>query len=167
MSETDELPKIPEMILRSVRHTLCSLRYALCILFTAFLLSFPIKALIADYYYNRVSVILDNKSTDYLDVKEISAGTMSDYLAAIKSLEKAVNIHASVGNLAQLSSPFPKSKKPPKNPPPKPRHRSNRYLNCAAMLIQKGLFPWQAMTSLRTDHHGWGVANASALCLHQ
>lgn len=72
---------------------LCSLRYALCILFIAFLLSFPVKAFIADYHYNRVSAILDNKSTDYLDVKDMSAGAMPDYLAAIKSLEKAVNLH--------------------------------------------------------------------------
>jgi tetratricopeptide (TPR) repeat protein len=69
------------------------LRYALCILFTAFLLSFPVRAFIADYYYNRVSAILDNKSTEYLDVKEISAGTMPDYLAAIKSLEKSATLH--------------------------------------------------------------------------
>ena len=64
----------------------------LAVLLTAWLISFPIKAFIADYYYNRVSVILDNKSTDYLDVKEISAGTMSDYLAAIKSLEKSTTL---------------------------------------------------------------------------
>src|SRR3972149_9163703 len=64
----------------------------LAVLLTAWLISFPIKAFIADYYYNRVSVILDNKSTDYRDVKEISAGTMSDYLAAIKSLEKSTTL---------------------------------------------------------------------------
>src|SRR3990170_3112355 len=95
MSQNNKLPEIIKRMktLYPMRFALCSLRYALCILFTAFLLSFPIKALIADYYYNRVSVILDNKSTDYLDVKEISAGTMPDYLAAIKSLEKSTTLH--------------------------------------------------------------------------
>lgn len=58
-------------------------------LFIGILLSFPVRALMADYYYNRVEHVLDDKSTDYLDVQPISADTMSNYINAIKYMENA------------------------------------------------------------------------------
>lgn len=55
----------------------------------AVLLFFPLKMLIADYYHSRVAYILDDKSTEYLDMKDISGDTISDYNDAINSLKKA------------------------------------------------------------------------------
>ncbi|MBI5204614.1 MAG: tetratricopeptide repeat protein [Nitrospirae bacterium] len=55
-------------------------------------LSFPARALMADYYYNRVSRILDDRSTEHRDFKAISGDTMASYNDAIKSLNKAAAI---------------------------------------------------------------------------
>ncbi|MBI4653446.1 MAG: hypothetical protein HY752_00365 [Nitrospirae bacterium] len=45
--------------------------------------------LIADYYHSRVAYILDDKSTEYFDMKGISGDTISDYNDALLSLKKA------------------------------------------------------------------------------
>ena len=59
------------------------------VLLIGFLLSFPVRDLMADYYYRRVTYILDDKSTEYLDVQTISANTMANYNAATGFLKKA------------------------------------------------------------------------------
>ncbi len=53
------------------------------------LLSFPVRDLAADYYYQRTAHILDDQTTEGLDVMPISASSMPAYLAAIVSLKKA------------------------------------------------------------------------------
>ena len=67
----------------------CSLRLALCLLLIGILLSFPVRDLMADYYYRRVAYVLDDKSTEYLDVQTISANTLANYTAATGYLKKA------------------------------------------------------------------------------
>lgn len=62
------------------------------VLITCFLLSFPARMLMADYYYSRVSRILDDRSTEHRDFKTISGDTMASYNDAIKSLNKAAAI---------------------------------------------------------------------------
>lgn len=62
------------------------------ILTTSILLSFPFRMLIADYCYNRVDYILDNKSTERWDLLEISEDTMIYYTDSIKSLKNAAAI---------------------------------------------------------------------------
>lgn len=59
------------------------------VLLIGFLLSFPVRDLMADYYYRRVAYVLDDKSTEYLDVQTISANTMANYNAATGFLKKA------------------------------------------------------------------------------
>lgn len=60
------------------------------VFFIGILLSFPVRNLVADYYYNRVVDILDDKSTEYLDIKTISGDSIADYKDAMRSIEKAV-----------------------------------------------------------------------------
>jgi tetratricopeptide (TPR) repeat protein len=55
-------------------------------------LSFPIRDLTADYYYRQVPDILDDETTEGLDVMLISERTMPAYLAAIGALQKAAAI---------------------------------------------------------------------------
>lgn len=59
------------------------------------LLLFPIRMLMADYYYNRVSGILDDKSTEQMDLLVISGETILNYNQSIKSLEKAAALDPS------------------------------------------------------------------------
>ena len=63
----------------------------LLLLSTLFLLSFPLRDLIADHYYRQVTVLLDDKTTEDLDVMLISEKSMPAYLAAIDALQKAVS----------------------------------------------------------------------------
>ena len=53
------------------------------------LLIYPCRALLAEYYYNRVAGILDDPATEHRDVADISAETMPQYREAIASLERA------------------------------------------------------------------------------
>lgn len=53
------------------------------------------KDLAAAYYHGRISGILDDKTTEYLDVKGISESTLPDYTEAISSLQKAVALDPS------------------------------------------------------------------------
>lgn len=62
------------------------------VLITIILLSFPARALMADYYYSRGYRILDDSSTEHRDVKAVSGDTMASYKEAIKSLNKAAAI---------------------------------------------------------------------------
>ncbi len=55
-------------------------------------LSFPVRDLAADYYYRQVPDILDDETTEGLDVMPISERTMPAYLAAIGALQKAAAI---------------------------------------------------------------------------
>ena len=56
------------------------------------LLSFPVRDFAADYYYRKVSEILDDETTEGLDVMPISEKSMPAYFAAIGALQKAVAI---------------------------------------------------------------------------
>ena len=55
-------------------------------------LSFPVRDLAADYYYRQVPYILDDETTEGLDVMLISERTMPAYLATIGALQKAAAI---------------------------------------------------------------------------
>ena len=96
------------------------------------LLSFPVTDLMADYYYQRVAGILDDKTTEVLDVKPISESTMPVYFEAIGSLRKAAvlsptrstyqkalsEMHTRLGFWAEtmesLKAPLPANALPPR-----------------------------------------------------
>jgi len=61
----------------------------LCLLSSVFFLSFPVRDLIADHYYRQVTGVLDDKTTEDLDVMLISEKSMPAYLTAIDALQKA------------------------------------------------------------------------------
>jgi hypothetical protein len=52
----------------------------------------PAKDFLADHHYRQVARLLDDKATVPLDVKPITAGTMTSYLEAFESLKKAADI---------------------------------------------------------------------------
>jgi tetratricopeptide (TPR) repeat protein len=54
-----------------------------------FLIFISARDLLADHYYGSVSRILDDKTTEELDLKPISESTMPDYLDAVRSLNTA------------------------------------------------------------------------------
>jgi len=60
------------------------------LLLTALLPAYPVRALLADYYYGRMESILDDPETEFRDALGISAETIPVYLSAIGALEKAV-----------------------------------------------------------------------------
>jgi len=61
---------------------------ALLVLAVLFLF-FPVRDLIADYFYRQVGYILDDKTTEGLSVKPISGKSMPDYFKALSSLKTA------------------------------------------------------------------------------
>ncbi|MFO7667338.1 MAG: O-antigen ligase family protein [Desulfobacterales bacterium] len=65
------------------------LRVSFLFLLALILLSFPVTDLAADYCYGRVAGILDDETTEALDVKPISESAMPSYIKAIGSLKKA------------------------------------------------------------------------------
>ena len=65
---------------------------AVIILLAFVMLSFPVRDLAADYYYRKVSGILDDETTEGLDVMPISEKSMPAYSAAIGALQKAAAI---------------------------------------------------------------------------
>ena len=65
---------------------------AVIVLLACGLLSFPVRDLKADYYYREVSELLDDKTTEALDVMPISDKSMPSYLAAVGALQKAAAI---------------------------------------------------------------------------
>ena len=73
------------------------------------MLTFPVTDLAADYNYRRVAGILDDKTTEALDVKPISESTMPAYFEAISSLRKAavlaLTFHLSKGALGNVYPP--------------------------------------------------------------
>jgi hypothetical protein len=95
------LPPLPKM-----NHTPSILRYlasvirpllltVTCLLSSVLCLSFPIRDLAADYYYRQVPDILDDETTEGLEVMPISERTMPAYLAAIGALQKTAAVFSS------------------------------------------------------------------------
>ncbi len=64
----------------------------LCLLSSVLLLTFPLRDLASDYYYRKTTSLLDDKTTEDLDVMLISEQSMPAYLAAIDALQKAVTL---------------------------------------------------------------------------
>lgn len=65
------------------------LRLLFFLLLYLFVVSFPVRVLLADHYYARVSGILDDPATEGLDVKPLLPETLPDFLEAVRSLELA------------------------------------------------------------------------------
>lgn len=72
-----------------------SLLIAALSLLALVMISFPVRDLAAEYCYGRVPGILDDETTEGLDVVPISEKAMLAYLRAIDSLEKAAAISPS------------------------------------------------------------------------
>ena len=53
------------------------------------LLYFPASSFMADYHYGRISRILDDPATDYLDMMPLLLATLPDYRAALHAAERA------------------------------------------------------------------------------
>lgn len=81
---------------------------AVIVLIALIMLSFPVRDLAADYFYNRITGILDDEATEGRDVVPISEKTMPKYLDAISSLQTAAAIAPSralfQGALAELDT---------------------------------------------------------------
>ncbi|OHE24436.1 MAG: hypothetical protein A2Z43_03645 [Syntrophobacterales bacterium RBG_19FT_COMBO_59_10] len=88
-----EAPQINGDMMRKPAGIASCPRKLLCIsalfLLVFILLSYPVRELTADYYYRRVAGILDDKTTEALDVKPISESAMPAYHEAISSLKTA------------------------------------------------------------------------------
>jgi len=59
------------------------------LLLAALLLYFPATSFLADYHYGRVTTILDDPATDYIDFKPLLPANLPDYLAAVRAAERA------------------------------------------------------------------------------
>ena len=56
------------------------------------LLYVPASSFLADYHYERITSILDDPATDYLDLKPLLPATLPEYLEAVKAAEKAYSL---------------------------------------------------------------------------
>lgn len=65
---------------------------AAIMLMASVLLFFPVRDLAADHYYRKVSTLLDDETTEGLDVMPISEKSMPAYLAAVGALQKAAAV---------------------------------------------------------------------------
>lgn len=62
---------------------------AVGLLATALLSVHPCRMLVADYYFGRAAVVLDERATDERDITAISAETMPAYRTAVHSVQQA------------------------------------------------------------------------------
>ena len=87
------LPPPPSLLTRF------TLRIAI-LLTGGLLLLFPVTSFVADYQYGRISRILDDPATEFLDQKPLLSATLPDYLSALKAAETAQLLEPSQGMYA-------------------------------------------------------------------